>query len=242
MQIAVESSEPANPETLEAALAFLKLYHWIPQQFGLQIYGPNADRFADIATKYNQAITVENSGFHIAFTSEEKRQNQRFLESRHKNLFLVGRQGPPKELDHACIPFEGKKINAPWIRSLLDYCRRHQIKPRLLRCDHSLALKQISKLAEWFKMDQVIEGFRGWLTEEAKEDFAELIKIYPETEISTGIGRLGDLLMEEDPKRTLVLGSLTDGLHLPDNHHGIHFAAVLAKTGHTAFFPEDGRP
>ncbi len=175
----------------------------------------------------------------IGFLTDNLARNDALLQHSRAPLFLVGATGLPKTISHVCVPFHGLHFTSDWLYKVVREASRLEWKVRLLHNHHDLIAHEIIRIADWFHLDSVKNALRKWLDDDVKHYFSSILEHFPDTEVKTGIGRLRQLLHGEDPSKTLVMGSLKSGYHLPNRHHGLHYGALLSGKGPSGFFLTD---
>ena len=184
-----------------------------------------------VAADPEQAIDLD-----VGFPSEVDDHTTQLLGALRPPMFLAGRAGIPTVLDHVCVPFERTRFGGSWLHRVMETADHQGWKVRLVHCDHGLVTKEIVRLADWFRLDVVKEALRNWLTDEVRQQLRHLIETWPETEVKTDVGKLDKAFLDEDPGRTMILGGLSSGYHLPHRHHGLDYGRLLAKTGLSGYF------
>lgn len=175
----------------------------------------------------------------IVFLDGDVARIDRIMNQCGAPLFMVGQDGAPETIEHICIPFEGRGVHKPWLRSILKTTDEMGWKGRLVHCDHGLVPHEIIRLATWLQLDGIRKAMEGWLTDDTAHICRKLIDDFPDTEVKAGVGKVRHLLEDEDPSRVMLMGSLTSGYHLPHRHHGLNYAKILAKSGMSGYLIAD---
>ncbi|MDJ0840263.1 MAG: hypothetical protein QNK37_27380 [Acidobacteriota bacterium] len=176
-------------------------------------------------------------GIHLDVVLAPVHRKPPVRDTRHARLFVGS--APPRAIDYFCLPVEGKRFQAPWMRRLLTEAQRLNHKVRLMYCEHGLVANEIMRFADWFRLDSVKEAMRGWIDEEMQAAFQDLIESFPNTEVHCGVGKLSKLLQQEDRERVILLGSLDGRYHPTGRYHGINYANLLSQTGLSGYFLAD---
>ena len=236
LKIRIHTSTTQSEREVTHLLAFLQKYgfapdgarcHWVgerpltPPQHAMFTWGTGSD---------------ENPDLEIGFLTSDRPRNEALLNRLRQPVLLIGPHGVPKAIEHVCVPFEGKQFNAKWLRTVLETAAAKRWNIRLLHTEHGVVAHEIMRLAEWFKLESVSEALKTWMTEDLKNAFHDFIDRYPRTEVKAGVGRWREIFEDEDPSRTLIMGSLKSGYHLLPWRHGLNYAAVLTRTETSGFF------
>ncbi len=244
MIIRIHVETPVDPQRFDRLFDFLAAHRFAPEGADIVLEGAWADRVSITHKKFTRRDTADPSaiGLEAAFLGPRKVQNYALIKGIGEPKLLVGSRGLPQSLKRVCIPFEGRRFRAAWLRSLIEVAARMGFKARLIHCDHGIVAKEILALADWFRLGSVKDALNEWLNEETRRAFGDLIEDYPDLEIKTRFGRLRTLLHDEDPMETMILGSIGHANLLRRRYHGVHWGTLLTQTGICGYFLPEWTP
>lgn len=236
--IEVFVNQSATAKRVPNLLGFIDRHRLASQTQSIMLVGSHGDAVASIPPPFqkvapnDQAETVLAAGF----LSRDRAQNQAVLRNAAIPKLFVGSQPLPHQISHVCVPFEGRRVRAPWLRRVLAEAARLQWPVRLCYCDRALVPAGIMRLADWLHVTSVKNALSQWLSEEVHATLHDWIEEFPQTEVHSAIGRPRAVLADEDPTTTLIMSSFEAGFHLPLGHRGAYYGGLLIKTGFTGYF------
>lgn len=196
----------------------------------------NAAESAMLPSPYTRVPDRDEAILEAGFLGANRAANQAVLRHLNAPKLFVGKQPLPDQLTHVCVPFEGRRVRAPWLRRVLTEAARLKWRVRLCYCDRALVPAGIMRLADWLHVESVKKALAQWLTEDVQTTLRDWIDEFPNTEVHSEIGSPRAVLADEDPQSTLIMSSFEAGFHLPFGHRGAYYAGLLVKTGFTGYF------
>ncbi len=235
LHLRMNTDPPPRQSQFEAMFRFLA-QNGLADRGSLQWLGQNPAVTLPPGTNFTLTEQDLDLALNIGFLDQEFAPTAQLLSSLKPPMFLAGWAGIPSKLSHVCVPFERKRFGGDWLDKVLTLARNNGWKVRLIHCDHGLVAHEIIRLADWFHLESVKEALENWLTDEVRQRFRRFLQDCPETEIKTGVGKLHRELEDEDAQKTMIMGALSSGYHLPQRHHGLNYSGLLKKTGLSGYF------
>lgn len=240
--VAVDANSFTDSEMVHSLCHFLTMSKITPS--GANLYWKDGIALDEPRLRYftnvKEAMTIDLT---VEALNDSQEYNYALISKTAAPMLLLGHKGIPQKLTHVCIPFEGGggRFRLRWIYELLTVAASFGWKVRLVHCDHGFVAHEIMRFADWFRMDPVKQALKEWLSDDVRRKFRDFMEDFPETDVVTDVGRLGKIMVQEDPQSTILLGHLKSGYHLPHRHHGLNYGRLLTQTGMSAVFVEGSK-